>query len=124
MNKTFQNWTCHTSRLVGTVLLWLDYRADLDALRGAFEGICAKSPLWNGRTKTSQVFDAGQWSLEVRPLVSTADGGNATDLRCAICEAVHRYLRDEQPFALPTLRVGANCQTPSGFLQLNQRSTP
>lgn len=101
----FQNWTRSTAQILGTVFLWLDYRAPVAAIRAEFERICQQSPSWDGRVCVVQVTETGEWSMQVRLLVSAADSGRAFELRCEVREKILAYLQAEYPQALPVLRT-------------------
>ncbi|MDO1559752.1 mechanosensitive ion channel family protein [Brevundimonas sp. 2R-24] len=104
-SKPFQNWTRESAELIGAVELWVDYRADIDAMRAAFMEMVKASALWDGKTAALQVIDATERTLKARCLASASDGGRAWDLRCEIREKLAAWLRDHQPEALPRDRI-------------------
>jgi small-conductance mechanosensitive channel len=97
----FQNWTRNESRVVGAVLLHLDYRAPVVELRARAQQIVEESPLWDRREWVFQVVDSTPLSMVVRVLASAADGPSSWDLRCEIREALIAYLAAEHPDAFP-----------------------
>ncbi|MEC5387856.1 mechanosensitive ion channel family protein [Uliginosibacterium sp. H3] len=105
IEKPFQNWTRSTSTLLGTVMLWLDYRAPLDKLRAELERRCHADPDWDGRVCILQVTDATEHTMQVRLLVSSANASRGFDLRCRMREALIDYMQNECPEALPVTRV-------------------
>ncbi|HEX4250577.1 MAG TPA: hypothetical protein VH008_22120, partial [Pseudonocardia sp.] len=88
-------------RVVGAVLLHLDYRAPVLELRARARRIVEESALWDRREWTFQVVDSTPWSMVVRVLASAADGPSSWDLRCEIREALIAYLAAEHPEAFP-----------------------
>ena len=52
-----------------------------------------------------QVTDTSPNGIEVRALVSAADGSKAWDLRCEVREKLIGFVRDRYPQALPRLRA-------------------
>src|SRR5882757_4888557 len=70
IEKPFQNWTRDSTNLVGTVVLYVDFTAPLDAIRAKFDEIVKASPLWDGNLVKLQVTDAKEGSIELRALVS------------------------------------------------------
>ena len=71
IEKPFQNWTREGSELLGSVMLYLDYDAPIDAIRAKAQEIVEGSPLWNGKVFAVQVTDAeGSETIEVRVLMS------------------------------------------------------
>lgn len=97
----FQNWTRNESRVVGAVLLHLDYRAPVPELRSRAQQIVEASLLWDRREWVFQVVDSTPLSMVVRVLASAADGPSSWDLRCEIREALIAYLAAEHPDAFP-----------------------
>lgn len=105
IEKPFQNWTLVSSQILGTVFLWVDYGAPVDALRAELKRVCEASPAWDRRVCLIQVTDASERAMQLRVLVSAADAGRAWDLRCAVREALIAFLREHHPQFLPRLRA-------------------
>lgn len=105
IENPFQNWTRTSAQLLGTVLLWVDYRMPLAPLRAALEAACKGAPEWDGRVASLQVVDTSQRAMQVRCLVSAADAGKAWDLRCRVRESLIDFLQREHADALPRLRA-------------------
>lgn len=62
----FQNWTRTTASLIGSVYLYVDYTAPVEAIRQELDRILRASPLWDGQTSALQVTNAKEQSLELR----------------------------------------------------------
>jgi small-conductance mechanosensitive channel len=101
----FQNWTRSTSQLLGTAVLWLDYRTPMADVREALQHICNSDARWDGRVCVAQVTDASESSVQVRLLVSARNSGDLFDLRCAVRERMIEFLGRAHPEALPRLRM-------------------
>ncbi|MFN3708241.1 mechanosensitive ion channel family protein [Microcella sp.] len=101
----FQNWTRQTSDLIGAIMLDLDWRLDVDAMRAKLDDILAGTPLWDGRVANVAVTDATGGRIEVRVLVSAADAPTLWDLRVLVREQIVAWVRSEAPEALPGQRV-------------------
>lgn len=101
----FQNWTRTSAELLGTVMLWLDHRTDVDALRAEARRICEASANWDKRLCLLQVTDANEHALQVRVLVSSAASGPNFDLRCELREGLLAFLGRTAPQYLPRSRV-------------------
>lgn len=69
----FQNWTRHSTRLIGTVFLWVDYRMPVEPLRAELRRICETSPDCDRRVAALQVTEAGERAVQLRALVSAPD---------------------------------------------------
>ena len=70
IEKPFQNWTRECAAITGSVLLYLDYTAPIDRIRGKASELVSQSKLWNGKVVNVQVTAAKEMSIEVRILVS------------------------------------------------------
>lgn len=101
----FQNWTRTTAQLLGTVMLWLDYRTPMTAVRETLQAICDSDERWDGRVCVAQVTETDQATLQVRLLVSARNSGDLFDLRCAVRERMVDFLNSHYPEALPRLRL-------------------
>lgn len=105
ITNAFENWTRQTANLIGAVEFSADWRLDVEALRAKIPEMLKRSPLWDGQVQNCQVVDATDRAVQVRVLVSARNSGDLWDLRCFAREAIIGYLRDEQPQALPQVRL-------------------
>jgi small-conductance mechanosensitive channel len=105
IEKPFQNWTRDSTNLIGTVLLYVDFTAPVDAIRAKFMEIVQSSELWDGQVAKLQVTDSRENSIELRALASARSAGDAFDLRCDIREQLIAFLQKEHPAALPHARA-------------------
>jgi small-conductance mechanosensitive channel len=101
----FQNWTRASADLLGTVLLYADYTAPVDALRAELQRILSETDLWDHKVGLLQVTNASERTLELRVLVSAPDAGTAWDLRCHVREKLVEFLQKNYPQALPKFRA-------------------
>jgi small-conductance mechanosensitive channel len=105
LEKPFQNWTRVSADILGTVTLYLDYAAPVEAIRTELEKIVRESRDWDGEVCGVQVTDAGPQGIEVRALVSAADASKAWDLRCEVREKLIAFLQEHHPDCLPRVRI-------------------
>lgn len=107
LDKPVQNWTRASAEILGTVLLHVDYRAPVPAIRGELERLCREEAgdLWDGRVCGLQVVEAGPAALQLRALVSSADSSRNWDLRCLVRERLVDFLRRHHSESLPRARV-------------------
>lgn len=105
IENPFQNWTRTSAQIMGGVLLWVDYRMPLQPLREEAQRVCASAPEWDGRLCQLQVLEAGERSMQVRVLVTSADSGQNWDLRCKIREALVDFMQREYSQHLPLMRA-------------------
>jgi small-conductance mechanosensitive channel len=100
----FQNWTRTQARVLGSVILYLDYTTPLAELRTYAQKVIDESPLWDRRDWVLQVSDTTETTMVVRVLASAHDGPTAWDLRCDIREALLTFLQENYPGSLPAQR--------------------
>jgi small-conductance mechanosensitive channel len=105
MDHPFQNWTLTSAQIIGTVFVWVDYRLPLAPLRAELERLCNEAPEWDRRVCVLQVTDAGERSMQVRALVSSADSGSNWDLRCRVREGLVAFIGERYPDCLPQARL-------------------
>jgi small-conductance mechanosensitive channel len=104
INQPVENWTRRTTDLLGTVKLYLDYRAPIDDIRVAYRAILDESGLWDGEAWSVLVTGADDRTITVRALYSAPDASVEWNLRCLVREKLIGYLQQEHPYALPTAR--------------------
>ena len=104
IEKPFQNWTREGSAILGSVMLYLDYRTPIDAIREQAKAIVEASPEWDRKVVNVQVTDTKEYTIEVRILVSADTAGQAWNLRCELREKIIAFLQREHPQALPRRR--------------------
>ncbi|GJD64395.1 mechanosensitive ion channel family protein [Methylobacterium frigidaeris] len=105
IQKPFQNWTRDGASLIGSVFLFVDHTAPIDAMRQKLSEIAAQSPLWDRNVVNLQVSDAKENVIEIRMLVSARNAPQAWDLRCEVREKIITFLQTEHPGALPRHRT-------------------
>ena len=104
VNQPVENWTRKTTDLLGTVKLYLDYRAPIDEIRTAYKQILDESGLWDGEAWSILVTGADDRTITVRALYSAPDASVEWSLRCLVREQLITYLQQEHPYALPVHR--------------------
>ena len=105
IEQPFQNWTRESMNLLGFVMMYLDYQTPVEALRAKAKQVVEASPLWDKKVVAVQITDFRERTMEIRVLVSAADGGNLFELRCQIREQLILFLKQEHPQALPRTRT-------------------
>jgi small-conductance mechanosensitive channel len=104
IEKPFQNWSRESSSIIGTVMIYVDYCADVPAIRRKLEEIVKTFALWDGQVVNLQVSDATETSMQLRILVSARTAGAAWDLRCLVREALIAFIGRELKSSLPRPR--------------------
>ncbi|MEU9833465.1 mechanosensitive ion channel domain-containing protein [Streptosporangium sp. NPDC048047] len=102
----FENWTRHSSRVIGAVMLRVDWSVPVDELRTELYHVLREHPLWDQKDWVLQVVDTLPNGLvELRALMSAADSPSAWDLKCDIREHMVRFIQEKYPDSLPRFRV-------------------
>ncbi len=101
----FENWTRHSSELLGSVEFDLDWQVSPARMREQLDLILAGTPLWDGRTGVLQVTDAIAGHVRIRILVSAVDAPTLFDLRCHVREQMVEWVHDHGGAALPRMRI-------------------
>jgi small-conductance mechanosensitive channel len=101
IEKPFQNWTRDAQSLIGTIILHVDFAADVARIRRKLEQAARESKLWDGEVVNLQVIETHPRSIELRALVSARNAPQSWDLRCEVREKLLAYIRQEMPEAFP-----------------------
>lgn len=105
VDNPIQNWTRREAEILGTVMIFVDYSVDMEALRAEFDRLVENIPQWNGKAKVLQVVEATERTIQLRALMSARNSPQAWELRCAVREGLITYLQKHQPHALPRARL-------------------
>lgn len=105
LENSFQNWTRTSADLLGTVMIYADYRLPVDAVRKHLGEIVKDHALWDGKVWRLHVTNATDKSIELRALVSAANSSDAWELRCDIREKLLTFLQSNYPECLPKVRA-------------------
>ena len=105
LDNVFQNWTRSSSRMIGTVFLYLDYRFPIPALREELARILQQTDLWEGSVQVVQVTDTTERTMVVRVLVSATSSPRLWDLRCFVREQLVAFAQEHYPEMLPRFRA-------------------
>ncbi len=105
IERPFQNWTRDAASLIGSVMLHVDYSADVPRIRSRLEEAVRETTLWDGVIVNLQVIDTNSRTMELRALVSARNAPQSWDLRCEIREKMVSFLQHEMPQALPRERA-------------------
>ncbi|MEM1072613.1 MAG: mechanosensitive ion channel domain-containing protein [Planctomycetota bacterium] len=104
IEQPFENWTRHSTSLLGTIYFYADYSLPIDDVRAELKRICEGNPRWDGRVCSVLVTDANDRSIQVRALISAANASDQWDLRCEVREKLVAYVHRAHPGALPRER--------------------
>ncbi|KDN86324.1 mechanosensitive ion channel family protein [Kitasatospora cheerisanensis] len=105
VSRPFENWTRRDPGLLGWVLLHLDHRTPVEALRAELERFLASTDLWDGEDWSLTVTDTTPSTIVVRALMTARNPDDAGNLKLAAREHLIAYLRDRHPESLPRIRT-------------------
>ena len=84
----------------------------LEPLREAAKSACEAAVEWDQRLCLLQVTEAGERSMQLRLLVTSANSSLNWDLRCKVREALIDFMQRDYPQYLPLMRAELT-QTPA-----------
>ncbi|MFP4377279.1 MAG: mechanosensitive ion channel family protein [Spirochaetales bacterium] len=105
LDNNIQNWTRTSSRLIGSIYLYIDYGFPIQEIREALDRVLKKTDLWDGGVSVVQVTDVTEKSAQVRVLVTAKDSPRLWDLRCLVREQLISYVQQEHPEMMPRFRA-------------------
>lgn len=100
-----ETWTRRSDRIMGIVLMDLDWRVPMDAVRERFQQIIEASPAWDRRSSSVAVTGSEGGFVTVRFVMSAKDSGDQWVIRCEVREKMMTWLQQEHPEALPRTRL-------------------
>jgi small-conductance mechanosensitive channel len=112
IENSFQNWTRHSSDIMGTAFLYVDYSIPVEDLRKQLEAIVHPSPLWDKKVCGLQVTNLTDRSMELRCLMSSRNSSENFDLRCLVREKMTEWIQQNYPNAFPTTRFATHSDVP------------
>ena len=74
IERPFQNWTRESAELIGTVMLYLDHTADIDAIRDRGREIAQESELWDGNVYAVHVTRITSYNVCYTKLLRATTG--------------------------------------------------
>jgi small-conductance mechanosensitive channel len=105
IEKPFQNWTRTTTAMLGTVMLYTDFRMPVEPLRKELTRLLNNNPFWDKRVGAIQVTNLTERTVELRVLVSGPNSGSLFDLRCYVRENLLKFINENYPQYLPKTRA-------------------
>ncbi|OVE75517.1 hypothetical protein BVX98_07315 [bacterium F11] len=108
INKVIQNWTIKDPSLLGIVMLYVDYKCDVEKLKKWVKDIVDASPFsTQERVAAVQVVDFTEKTMQIRILGKGPDAPTTWNLRCEIREKLTKKFKEEG-MALPQIRINSD----------------
>ena len=105
IEKPFQNWTRTEADILGSVMLHMDYRVPLAAIRAEFGRALRASRYWDGRVEVVHVTDCTEKTMQIRLLMSAGNSPDARELRCEVRDRLIAYLQRHHSDCQPQVRL-------------------
>ena len=105
ITEKVENWSHTEVHQTRPVFLYIDYGADIDAIREKFISMVKENELWDNKTEPEMyVVDVTENTIQLRGAVSSTGPIEAWTLACEIREQMLGYLYTQQNKYLPTER--------------------
>jgi small-conductance mechanosensitive channel len=106
VTETVENWSHTEVHQTCVVYLYVDYGADIDAIRQKYIALVKTHELWDGQTEPELItVSITETAIKLRGTVASDSPLNAWTLECKIREQMLSYLHQEQKEYLPTERL-------------------
>ena len=100
LENRFENWSLHTTELVGAVSVITKQAVAIPDLRGELERFLKSSENWDGKVGTIHAADVTQDGVQLKALVSAATPDKLRQLRIDVREAMLGWLQARSGDAL------------------------
>lgn len=106
ITETVENWSHTESHQTCVVYLYVDYGADIEAIRQKYIELVKAHELWDGETEPEMfAVSVSETGTKLRGSLSSDGPLSAWTLECAIREQMLSYIYQQQKAYLPTERV-------------------
>ena len=111
ITEIIENWSHTESHQTCVVYLYVDFGADIAAIRKQYIDFVTSNPLWDGETEPELVaVSVSETATELRGTVASDSPLNAWTLECDVREQMLRYIYQQQKQSLPTERLTVKAQ--------------
>src|ERR1700683_913442 len=104
IQQPFYNWTREAAKTIGSVLLYLDYAAPVDAIRKKAIDLVDQTKQDNPTVVSVQVTNTSRDAIELRVLVNSNSTNTTSNVCADLREQLIAFLHREHPEALPRRR--------------------
>ncbi|WP_417886826.1 mechanosensitive ion channel family protein [Zunongwangia sp.] len=107
ISNTFENWSITAANQIRPIVLYADYRIDVQKIRTKFKELLEASDAWDEeKPPVVQVSEVTEKSIKIRCLCSAKDAFTTWDLHCSLREDLVRFIADlEDGEHLATSRI-------------------
>ncbi|KAI9598617.1 Mechanosensitive ion channel-domain-containing protein [Syncephalis fuscata] len=118
ISASFENWTRRSTFKIGTVMLYVDYKAPIDALRERLREVASSNEYWDGRVCKLEVNDCSASNISLKCSLSATSAGRADSLCSYVREKMIRFIAGEAPSALTRTRTEFSSATNEDITQI------
>ena len=106
ITEIIENWSHTESHQICVVYLYVDFGADIAAIRKKYGELVKENSLWDGETEPELVtLSVSETRIELRGTVASDGPLNAWALECEVREQMLSYIYQQQKEFLPTERL-------------------
>ncbi|MDO5769017.1 MAG: mechanosensitive ion channel family protein [Psychrobacter sp.] len=106
VTEVIENWSHTDAHQASAVYLYVDYGADIEAIRAKFIEVVKSHELWDEETEPNLlVSEVTESRIKLRGKVAATNPKDAWALECGVRETMLDYLNQDQRAHLPTERI-------------------
>jgi small-conductance mechanosensitive channel len=105
LEKPFLNFSRSSTDIITQINFYTDYSVPIDKIRTEFNRLVQASSYWDHNTLNLQVSELTEDRVKFRGIASSANPGDAWNLRCEVQEKLISYIASNFPQSLPRLRL-------------------
>ncbi len=106
ITEVVENWSHTEAHQTCVVYLYVDYGADIDAVRNKFSELVKENEFWDGETDPQMLtVSLSENTIKLRGSLASDSPMNAFHLECEVREQMLSYLYQEQKEYLPAERL-------------------
>lgn len=108
ITNPFQNLSHNEQGFLGTILLYVDYKVNIEKIRQLLTEILNNSPCWDKKSNTLQMIECNENAVQLRAVVSAKNAGDLWNLRCYVREQLIKSIYLNYPEMLPKKYIELN----------------
>ncbi len=95
ITNTFENWSMNSAHQIRPIVLYADYKVDVQKIREKFKELLENSENWDqDYPPVLQVVDVTEKAIKIRALCSAKDATTTWDLHCALREELVKFISE------------------------------
>ncbi len=95
ITNTFENWSMNSAHQIRPIVLYADYKVDVQKIREKFKELLENSENWDqDYPPVLQVVDMTEKAIKIRALCSAKDATTTWDLHCALREDLVKFISE------------------------------